>query len=455
MHKNINPEYRVLLKKLYKVGDKFLKYYEHWVWMFNNYRISGLVDGDFETQLESWINYMGPHKEEWQLDQARKAVSIYRRHFLPNDFEGKGSHIQSEMNCKQSEVTGRPANPVKQDPIIPAREENNHRSYDQAASFDDWLILETEATKELRLQQKSYSTEKAYLYWLRYLKYHTKEKPVSKLCEQDVRDFLTYLSVEKGIAASTQKQAFNSLLFVYRHILHLDINDLQSVIRAKKKRRLPVVLSLEEISKLVENMDPPYSLMCKIIYGGGLRLNECVNLRVKDVQLNECVLTVRSGKGDKDRQTLLSQSLISDLEKHLNGIRALYDLDRRENRNGVALPGALERKYPDAGKEWAWFWLFPAKKLSVDPRSEIVRRHHIYPGSLQKRFKTALGESCIPKQASVHSLRHSFATHLIENGYDIRTVQELLGHSDVSTTMIYTHVATKNKLGVVSPADRL
>ncbi|AHC15462.1 integron integrase [Salinispira pacifica] len=455
MYKNINPEFRILLKKLYKVGDKFLKYYEHWVWMFNNYRMSGLVDGDFETQLESWIEYMAPHKEEWQLDQARKAVSIYRRHFLSNDVKYAGSQNQTGKTCEKSTVSKIADNSGKQEQSTASEEENNRRSPAEGSSIDDWFQLESEATRELRLQQKSYSTEKAYLYWLRYLKYHTKEKPVSELSEQDVRDFLTYLSVEKGIAASTQKQAFNSLLFVYRYILHIDINDLQSVIRAKKKRRLPIVLSLEEISKIVGSMVPPYSLMCKIIYGGGLRLNECVNLRVKDVQLNECVLTVRSGKGDKDRQTLLSQSLISDLEKHINGIRALFELDRRENRNGVALPGALERKYPDAGKEWAWFWLFPAQKLSVDPRSEIVRRHHIYPGSLQKRFKTALGDSGIPKQASVHSLRHSFATHLIENGYDIRTVQELLGHSDVSTTMIYTHVATKNKLGVVSPADRL
>jgi integron integrase len=193
--------------------------------------------------------------------------------------------------------------------------------------------------------------------------------------------------------------------------------------------------------------------MTMLTYGCGLRLKECLMLRIKDVNLEQNILMVWSGKGDQDRRTVLPETLKDDLIHHIGDVRTLFDQDRQENVSGVWLPGALEKKYPNAGKEWGWFWLFPSKSFSVDPRSLTVRRHHMHPGSLQKAFKVALGKAGIAKPASVHTLRHNFATHLLENGYDIRTVQELLGHKNLQTTMIYTHVTTKNILGVRSPLD--
>ncbi|RMG04646.1 MAG: integron integrase, partial [Nitrospirae bacterium] len=219
------------------------------------------------------------------------------------------------------------------------------------------------------------------------------------------------------------------------------------------RRRLPVVLSKKEIQSIFDNLKGTHRLMAMLIYGCGLRLQECLNLRIKDIDLEKNLVIVRAGKGDKDRRTILPDTLKDALLQHISEIRRLYDEDRARGLPGVYLPGALERKYPNAGKEWAWFWLFPSKSLSVDPRTNTVRRHHIHAGTLQKAFKEAVRKAEIEKSASVHTLRHSFATHLLEDGYDIRTVQELLGHKSLNTTMIYTHVAKRNILGVKSPLD--
>jgi len=248
-------------------------------------------------------------------------------------------------------------------------------------------------------------------------------------------------------------QAFNAILFFFRHVLEKDIEDLQDVVRSKKRRRLPIVLTKSEINILFQNLDGIYLLMAQIIYGAGLRLRECVQLRIKDVDLDSGYINVIAGKGDKDRQTILPQRVKNDLQKHIDQIRPIYESDRKNNVPGVELPNALERKYPNAGKEWIWQWLFPAMSLSMDPKSIIIRRWHIYPSTLQKHMKKASMNGGISKRVTVHTLRHSFATHLIEDGCDIRTVQDLLGHSSLKTTMIYTHVANKNKLGVISPLD--
>jgi len=227
------------------------------------------------------------------------------------------------------------------------------------------------------------------------------------------------------------------------------------VIPSAGPRRLPVVLSLQEVRRVFQHLEGTHHLAATLIYGAGLRLKECLSLRVKDVDFDRSCLVIRSGKGGKDRQTVLPESLVVALKRHLEQVRLLYERDRRKALAGVALPGALERKCPVAGKEWSWFWVFPSGSLSIEPRTGIVRRHHLYPGTFQRAFREAVRRSGIPKHATVHTLRHSFATHLVERGYDIRTIQELLGHTDVSTTMIYTHVATRNKLGVSSPADAL
>lgn len=319
---------------------------------------------------------------------------------------------------------------------------------------ETWKLLEEKMRNALRLRQRSLSTEKTYLIWLRSFKAFVGEKQPDQLQGRDLQDFLSHLAVEKKVSSSTQNQALNAIVFFYRHVLGKNIDQELSAVRAKQRRHLPVVLTIKEIQSIFDQLSGTLKLMAMLIYGGGLRLQECLQLRVKDVDIEQTILIVRSGKGDKDRRTILPETLKDVLIQHLSEIRSLYDQDRKNEIAGVWLPGALEKKYPNAGKEWGWFWLFPSKSLSIDPRGNTVRRHHVHPALLQKAFKVAVGKAGITKQASVHTLRHSFATHLLENGYDIRTIQELLGHRNLQTTMIYTHVASKNILGVRSPLDK-
>jgi integron integrase len=324
-----------------------------------------------------------------------------------------------------------------------------------AIPIGSWDEVEGTARREIRRQGKALQTEKTYMYWItRFRNYRTTPQP-GGCSTQHVKDFLTCLAVEKRVSLATQNQAFNALLFVYRFVLGRSIADLKAIPRSRPSKRLPVVLSTDQISAIIRRLKPPYALMAALMYGSGIRLNECLSLRHKDINMEHQVLTVRQGKGDTDRYSVIPASCLTLLEDQLATSRSVFMKDRGADRPGVALPGALERKYPDAGKEIAWFWVFPAPRESIDPRTGIVRRHHMYSSSLQKAFKRACREVGVGDDAHLHSLRHSFATHLIESGYDIRTVQELMGHRDVSTTMIYTHVAKRNKLGVTSPADAL
>jgi len=275
------------------------------------------------------------------------------------------------------------------------------------------------------------------------------------ITRERLQHFITSLAVKDKVAASTQNQAFNALLYFYRNGLEIEPDIVGNTVRAPNKRRLPVVLSVDEVKRLLEHIDERFWLMASLSYGGGLRVSECVRLRVKDIDLDQGALIVRSGKGDKDRRTTLPENLIKKVKEHLDEIKEIYDKDRASSIEGAYLPHALERKYPNAGKEWGWFWVFPAKSLAVDPRSSLVRRHHVSQALIQAAVKKASSRAGIPKHVTVHTLRHSFATHLLEKGYDIRTIQELLGHADVKTTMIYTHVANRNTLGVKSPFDDL
>lgn len=316
----------------------------------------------------------------------------------------------------------------------------------------DWADLEQEMQRVLRLRHTSLRTERSYLGWLRRFRSFTGDRPGVELRAGDVVRFLSHLAVEENVSPSTQNQAFSALLFLFRHVLDRDL-DVAATVRATPRRRLPVVLTRDEVGRVLDGLRAPFDLMARVIYGSGLRLQECLELRVKDVLSEEGVLLVRSGKGDKDRPTVLPDSLREPLVRHLNDIHRLHDSDRRDGVPGVALPRALARKYPNAGTEWPWFWVFPGDNLSVDPRTQITRRHHRHPSAFQKHFKQAVAAAGVAKPATIHTLRHSFATHLLEAGTDIRTIQELLGHKDVQTTMIYTHVAAKNRLGVVSPLD--
>jgi integron integrase len=301
----------------------------------------------------------------------------------------------------------------------------------------------------------SVRTERAYRAWaerlLSFIGPRTRYAPTVV----DLKRFLSHLAMVRRVAAATQRQAFNALLFLYRHVLALEITDLDDVARAKLGRKLPVVLSVAEVRAVIGKLEGIDRLMASLIYGSGMRLEECLSLRVKDIDFSRRCLTIRSGKGNKDRETVLPEGMVAALQRHLAGVRKVYEQDRARGLPGVWLPDALGEKFVRAGTEWPWFWVFPAARLAVDPTSGIVRRWHVYPTTFQRAFKLAVARAGVTKNATVHTLRHSFATHLIERGYDIRTVQELLGHSDVSTTMIYTHVASRNKLGVASPADDL
>ncbi|HZT60939.1 MAG TPA: integron integrase [Pyrinomonadaceae bacterium] len=299
----------------------------------------------------------------------------------------------------------------------------------------------------------SIRTEEAYVSWIRqFILFHGKRHP-SEMGAPEVASFLSHLATERNVAASTQTQALSALLFLYRKVLELPIDWVENVERAKKPQRLPVVFTRDEVRALLAHLRGESWLMASLLYGSGLRLMECLRLRVKDVDLARLEIVVRAGKGDKDRVTMLPQSLVAPLERQLERVRALHGADLSEGYGRVYLPHALARKYPSAANEFCWQYLFPASRRSRDPRTGAVRRHHLAETALQKAVKEAVRKACIKKPGSCHTLRHSFATHLLEDGHDIRTIQELLGHADVQTTMIYTHVLNRGGRCVRSPLD--
>lgn len=310
------------------------------------------------------------------------------------------------------------------------------------------------ARERIRLKHYSIRTEETYLLWMkRYIRFHGMRHP-RDLGPTHVEAFLTHLAVDGNVAASTQNQALAALLFLYKQVLELDVPWLANVVRAKRPKRLPVVLTESEVRRILSLLDGQHWLMASLLYGGGLRVMECARLRVKDVDLEKLTLTVRQGKGNKDRLTVLPSTLVEPLQRQLARVAELHRQDLDEGVANVWLPEALARKYPRAHRELGWQYLFPAAGLSADPRTGEIRRHHDDEQKLQRAMKLAVQRSGINKPATPHTLRHSFATHLLERGYDIRTIQELLGHKDVQTTMIYTHVLNRGGRGVVSPLDR-
>jgi integron integrase len=305
----------------------------------------------------------------------------------------------------------------------------------------------------IRRKHYSFRTEQVYVDWIRrFILFHRKRHP-SEMAEAEVTEFLTFLAREGRVAASTQNQALSALLFLYKEVLRQEIGWLDQVERVKRPARLPVVLTKDEVGKIFAHLHGTHRLMAGLLYGSGLRLMECVRLRVKDVDFGYAHIVVRDGKGAKDRVTMLPVNLAQALERHLQKVKAQHEEDIEAGLGSVYLPTALERKYPNAQRAWSWQYIFPSSRISLDPRSQERRRHHVEESSLQMAMKKAVRAAGISKPATCHSLRHSFATHVLENGYDIRTVQELLGHRDVSTTMIYTHVLNKPGLSVRSPLD--
>ncbi len=306
----------------------------------------------------------------------------------------------------------------------------------------------------IRAKHFSLRTEQNYVQWIkRFILFHHKRHP-REMAAKEINEYLTYLAVKANVAAATQNQALNAIIFFYREILNRDIPNIGEFIRAKTTQRLPVVLSKDEVNHLLNHLEGKYKLMAGLLYGSGLRLLECLRLRVKDVDFQYNQITVHDAKGHKDRITLLPYTFKQSLQLQIKSAKILHEQDLQAGYGSVYLPYALERKYKNAATDFCWQYIFPADTLSVDPRSGLKRRHHLSESVLQRAVKQAVYQSKILKPATCHTLRHSFATHLLENGYDIRTVQELLGHKDVRTTMIYTHVLNRGGLGVKSPIDK-
>ncbi len=411
-------EFKTFLLGRGLVPAKKVPYFVAWV---SKYAAFHKLPADMNLAIDNesvaaFLDNMTKDYEAWQVSQADEALRLF-------------------IFCKQKHIS-----PFK--PQIGSKD-----------VVEQWQNSGEEMLRTLRLRHMAQATEKCYMHWLRMFYGFIKPKSPDELTQEDVRDFMSHLAINRKVAASTQNQAFNAIVFFFRNVLGRDIGEIGNAVRAKPGKRLPTVLSKEEVHRIFSGMEGTSLLMVQLLYGCGLRAKECFTLRIKDIDLEQNTLTIRAGKGNKDRLTMLPNRLLSTLRSHLEQIRSVYEGDRRDNLPGVFLPDSLERKYPNAGKDWGWFWVFPAEKISTDPRSGVTRRHHAHPDRLRRHYFLALRKAGIVKHANLHALRHSFATHLLENGYDIRTIQDLLGHKDVKTTMIYTHVAGRNIVGVKSPLD--
>jgi len=420
---DILPEFQAFLRNKKIVPEKNVFFYALWAGKYFIFARKKQISSD-EYQETAVIEFIEALKAEsnisdWQIRQAHDSIRSYYFHY-------RG---------------------FKPD----------HLSMVKSTDFAPELLKE--AQRLIRLKHYSYSTEKTYLQWIkRFLEYvrQTGKKETSAMLESaDCKNFLSHLPLNERVSSSTQNQAFNAILFLFRNVLCKDMADLAQTVRAKRGQKLPVVFSMEEVKRLLTCINGKDLLVAGLLYGSGLRLMELARLRVKDIDMDLNTLTVRSGKGDKDRTTILPAAVKDQLQEHLNVVKKLHEKDLSLGHGEVHLPDALNRKYPAAGKEWAWQYVFPASNLSVDPRSGLVHRHHISDSVIQEMIKKAIKKAGIPKHGSVHTLRHSFATHLLMNGVNIREVQELLGHKNVETTMIYTHVMRDMSHAPKSPLDAL
>jgi integron integrase len=404
--------------------EKHARYYVSWVRQFLG-QPAVMPSATSDEALTGFLDALERDgREEWQVEQARKAVTAW-------------------LGWRQREPAAAPAPKVVRAP-------------DGSAVAEDALAALRET---IRVRHYSYRSEQTYLDWARRFFDYLCEvgatvegRPV--VTTETFRDFISQLATRQKVAASTQNQAFAALSMLCREVLGLDVGDLGRTVRAKRGERLPTVLSVEEVRRLFAQMDGTLRLMAETIYGGGLRVSECCRLRVQNVDFGNNALRVL-GKGDKFRTTLLPESLKEPLRNHLARVRTLFDQDRAAGVAGVHLPDALDRKYPNAAVEWAWFWVFPSRSLSVDPRTNTVRRHHVSDVPIQRAVREAAARAAIAKPVSVHALRHSFATHLLLQNVDLRQIQDLLGHRSVETTMISTHIVKDFRSAPRSPLDTL
>lgn len=414
MYQNVLSGFQDFLRSSRAIPEKNIPFYACWVGKFLSF-LELNKEVLVESRVEKFIERLrlDPQIADWQVEQAAKAVEIYTAQFLA----GGG------LRC----------------------------GYDQ--------IID-KLRGAIRVKHYSYATERSYVDWARrFFEYTAKIKNKDiingRLDEKDVCDYLTYLAVERRVSSSTQNQAFNALLFLFRDVLQIELKDLNKTVRAKRGPKLPVVFSPKEIQVLLEQAQGRDLLIVQLLYGSGLRLMELARLRVQDIDFDANLIFVRAGKEDKDRTTILPEFIRGKLRVHLEDIKCLHQKDLEAGYGEVYLPQALAQKYPNAAKDWCWQYVFPAANFSVDPAGGKVRRHHINPSTIQKMMKNALVKAGIVKHGSVHTLRHSFATHLLMNGVNIREIQELLGHRHVETTMVYTHVMRDMSNAPASPLDTL
>ncbi len=426
--------YRNVLKRR-GVPEKSIQWYVRWAERYamaiRGQPLRERTDEDAEAYLRSLQNQQGI--QQWQVHQAREALEILYADIFQRELKIPAlAQRRSAHKYRFSDVADDRAGQNKQ----------------YHALFDD---LRT----EIRVRHYSFKTEHSYVGWVRrFLGFH-RLKPIEELGTEHIKQYLSYLAGGRSVAASTQNQALNALVFLYTQVLEKDPGDFADFVRAKRGPKLPVVLSRSEVQRLFSALSDADRLIPGLLYGGGLRLMECIRLRIKDVDFERNQIVVRNGKGGKDRMTMLPEKYRDRLAERVRSAKALLQKDLKNGSDGVYVWSSLARKYPSAERDWVWQFVFPSNRLSVDPRSGKVRRHHIHATTVQRAIKRAARKAELPKRVSPHTLRHSFATHLLESGYDIRTVQELLGHSDVSTTMIYTHVLGRSGRGVVSPLDAL
>ncbi len=405
------------------VQEKYIPFYVHWARVFLAFS-KNYTNLSYDLQIQKFLDFLKAQKNinDWQVKQAYNAITLYVNHFLD---------INKSPSAKFQET--------------------------KTLSVSSKVI--EEMRQALRIKRYAYRTELKYLDWIKdfyfYIKNVKKKDVDSSLESSDVRDYLSHLALKKRVAASTQNQAFNALIFLFRNVLKIDLRDLNKAVRAKRGQKLPVVFTIEEVKDVFKHIKGENLLILKLIYGSGLRVMELTRLRVKDVDFGSNLIIVRNAKGDKDRSTILPEAVKSQLKKHLEKVKELHKEDIAAGYGEVYLPDALARNYPNAAKEWHWQYVFPSSNLSVDPRSGKIRRHHKSDKAIRSAMHSALKKTSIAKHASVHTLRHSFATHLLMKGVNVREIQQLLGHKNVETTMIYLHVIRELSGAPESPLDSL
>jgi len=408
------------------------------------------------SDVEDYLNTLGRNHalQPWQFTQAVEAIQLLLVEVLKLPF---ASEIDWQSYIKRAQALEATHPTIARD--APLIQQSVDKTKTPHSSLSAVREVHAEALHriavECRLRNYSIRTEQSYMQWAERLLLFSAVEHADDLTDAHVRAFLEHLAIERKVSPSTQKQALNALIFFLRHSLGRQSPTIESFTRAKQQRKLPVVLSPGEVQLLLGQLDGVFALMAQLLYGTGMRLMECVRLRVQDVDFSYREILVRNAKGNKDRVVPLPDRLIEPLEQQLRATKSMHDTDLDAGFGHVYLPYALEKKYPNAAREWRWQYIFPASRIAQDPRSGIVRRHHLHENGLQKVIKKAGDHAGITKRVTCHVLRHSFATHLLQQGHDVRTVQELLGHADVSTTMIYTHVLNRGGQGVTSPLDTL